>query len=68
MMESIRPQHRIPRGELDTRDKYKRACVLCEVELRKMEWNMMSEEEKAQNPNYTDVTEVEKAFKNHNMG
>ena len=41
---------------------------MCEVELRKMEWNMMTEDEKAKNPNYTDVTEVEKAFKKHNRG
>ena len=51
----------LPSGETDTRDKYKRVCVKCEVALRKQDWGLMSEEEKAQNPNYTEVTKVEKA-------
>ena len=40
----------LPNGETDTRDKYKRVCVKCELALRKQDWGLMSEEEKAQNP------------------
>ena len=60
MMDSYRPQHKLPRGELDTRDKYKRVCVKCEVALREREWLLMSEEQKAENPNYASEVEVNK--------
>ena len=68
MMDSYRPQHKLPRGELDTRDKYKRVCVKCEVALREREWLLMSEEQKAENPNYASEVEVYKELKKTNRG
>ena len=68
LMESIRPPHLLPRGNLDKKDKYKRVCVKCEVELRKLEWSMMTEYEKDENPNFTDEAEVRKVLKKNNRG